>query len=589
MYNCSDFHMISKNIKWIHYFFMCFYGTMVFCQDDFIRGKLQDARTGEPVVFATIRIKDKAVGVISNQDGGFRIPKKFKELGDILIISSMGYQKKEIPITGLAPEAINIIRLSQGVLELSEAVVTAKKKRRLTARKIVRKAIETIPMNYPQNSFSLVGYYRDYQLNQENDYVNLNEAILEAFDLGFDMVDSATTKVKIYNYKKNTDFKRDEVADAPYNYKTWQKIINKAYLFNYGGNEFTILRIHDAIRNFKINSFDFVNQLENDFLNNHFFDKDDDVYLDGQALYSIRFKNSKSGLTISGRLIISKENYAIYKMEYAVYDGVKGKRLGKSNKDGNKKQLVFKVVSEYKPKYGKMYLNYISFHNSFLLGMPPRFVVDNIYLDDLCKCFTVRFNEIVDAFSAKKKKNYSFVFNGKKISISKIIPYLYTVELYPRMTERQFASMKSETEKVIRNLELGQMKTSEATIKGFGDIDGDLYIYKAKLDSDIIEEGWADMFQVEMKAGSFKVDMPKTFKVTIEELKDIYGFLLNKRVYKEYKQFREFFVQQALPGQIAPGGSLFMNKRKPIFEDQPIAKPNNSTDYWMNTPLKKAN
>ncbi len=581
--------MVFKSIKYIHYLFVICCGTGVFSQEDeFIRGKLLDAQTGEPVIFATIRIKDKTVGVISNQDGGFRIPKKFKELGDVLIISSMGYEKKEIPIDGLLPEAINVIRLSQGILELSEAVVTAKKKRRLTAGRIVRRAIEAIPVNYPQNPFSLIGYYRDYQLNQKNDYVNLNEAILEAFDLGFDEIDSTTTRVKIYEYKKNTGFERDMMADAPYNYKTWQKIIDKAYLFNYGGNEFTILRIHDAIRNYKINSYDFVNQLEKDFLNNHFFDREEDVYLDGQALYSIRFKNSKSGLTISGRLIISKENYAIYKMEYAIYDSVKGKNSSKRNKGGNNQQLVFKVVSEYKPKYSKMYLNYISFHNSFLLGMPPKFVVNNIYLDDSCKCFTVRFSEFVDYFSGGKKKNYRFVFNKEKISISKIIPYKYTIELYPRLTERQFEDIQSEADRVIRGLKSDRMKTSKETTEGLSDSTGELHIYKAELDSDLIEEGWADVFQVEMKEGSFELNIPETFKVTIEGLKDIYGFLLNKRVYHEYRQFREFFVQQVRPGKTASEDSLFMNKREPIFENQPIARPDNVEDYWMNTPLKKA-
>lgn len=587
MYNRFDFHMISGHMKYACYFFMLFYSATVFSQEDFIQGQLRDAQTSEPVVFATIRIKDKAIGVISNQDGGFRIPKKFKDLGDVLIISSMGYKKKEIPIAGLSPEAINIIQLSQGVLELSEAVVTARKKRRLTARKIVKKAIEAIPVNYPQNSFSLLGYYRDYQLNQENDYINLNEAILEAFDLGFDEIDSTTTKVKIYEYKKNTDFERDMVADGPYNYRTWKKVIDKAYLFNYGGNEFTILRIHDAIRNFKINSFDFVNQLEKDFLNNHFFDWEDDVYLDDQSLYGIGFRNSKPGIRVSGKFAISKENFAIYKMEYAIYDTSEEKNKRK-RKDRDKNRLIFKVVSEYKPKYGKMYLNYISFHNSFLLGMPPKFVISQIYLDDSCKCFVIRFTEIVDYFSTRKKKHYNFIFNDRKISFSRIIPYLYTVRLYPDWTERQFAEIRSELDEMVRSFKLDPVNTPKEMSREFKYATGDLHIYKARLDPDLIEEGLGNMFQVELKEGSFELDMPKGFQVTIERLKDIYGFFLNRRVYNEYKQFREFFVQQVRPGKTVPRNSLFMNNRKPIFENQPIGKPGNVEDYWMNTPLKKS-
>ncbi|MET6991647.1 hypothetical protein [Sediminicola arcticus] len=47
----------------------------IFSQEkDFINGKLIDSETKEPVVFATIRIKDLARGVISNADGGFKVP-----------------------------------------------------------------------------------------------------------------------------------------------------------------------------------------------------------------------------------------------------------------------------------------------------------------------------------------------------------------------------------------------------------------------------------------------------------------------------------------------------------------------------------
>ncbi len=86
--------------------------SLIFPQESgFIRGKLLEAQTKEDVPFAAIRIKGKAVGLISNQDGGFRIPQKFKELGDILTISCMGYQRREIPIQSLPEESITVIGL----------------------------------------------------------------------------------------------------------------------------------------------------------------------------------------------------------------------------------------------------------------------------------------------------------------------------------------------------------------------------------------------------------------------------------------------------------------------------------------------
>ena len=60
--------------------------TSLFSQEVFITGKLLNNENSEPVVFATIRVKDKAIGVISNLVGSFRIPEKFKDLGTILEI-----------------------------------------------------------------------------------------------------------------------------------------------------------------------------------------------------------------------------------------------------------------------------------------------------------------------------------------------------------------------------------------------------------------------------------------------------------------------------------------------------------------------
>ena len=59
--------------------------------------------------------------------------------------------------------------------------------------------------------------------------------------------------------------------------------------------------------------------------------------------------------------------------------------------------------------------------------------------------------------------------------------------------------------------------------------------------------------------------------------------------YKDFDQFREFFVQETERYFNEPNESLLMDKRKPIFENQPIQKPDDFKEYWMNTPLKSNN
>ncbi|RKN79927.1 carboxypeptidase-like regulatory domain-containing protein [Ulvibacterium marinum] len=504
-------------------------------QQEFIRGKLLDVQTGEPVVFATIRIKGKAVGVISNQDGGFRIPKKFKELGDVLVISSMGYQKKEIPIAGLSSEDINIVRLFQGVLELSEAVVTARKKRRRPSpRRIVRKAIEAIPVNFPQNAFSTIGYYRDYQLNQKNEYINLNEAIIEVFDEGFDELDHKTSQVRIYDYKRNEDFKRYSLAEQRYNYQTQQKVINNAFLPDYGGNEFIILRIHDALRNHKVNSFDFVNVLEQDLLRNHHFFLEEDTYLGNDVLYTIGFRKSLPGHRVYGILYISKQNFAIHGMEYSVYDRLKTNTVKKINKYNTNKQLVFEVITEYKPIEDKMFLNYISFHNSFQLWDAPVFMLRGITVDLSKKCFIVTFSDLPVRKSATNLRNYKFRFEGRKVKFLRGNLRQNVMELYPDME-------KSESQLMFKEIENHERR--------------------GRLEKEFLD-------------------------IKISDIKDLEGNVLNKWISRDYQQFREYFVQQINQKTHPIPDSLLMKKDRPIFKDQPIVRPDNFEEYWMNTPLK---
>lgn len=76
----------------VFYILIGFYTSVSWAQQsEFIYGKILDAETKEPVSFATIRIQNKAIGVISNDDGGFAIPLEFKEIGEILEITSMGF------------------------------------------------------------------------------------------------------------------------------------------------------------------------------------------------------------------------------------------------------------------------------------------------------------------------------------------------------------------------------------------------------------------------------------------------------------------------------------------------------------------
>ncbi|MFC4094484.1 carboxypeptidase-like regulatory domain-containing protein [Euzebyella saccharophila] len=347
-------------------------------EENFLRGRVYETTSNIPIVYATVRIKGKAKGVITNMDGGFRLPKNLYQLGDTIQVSSMGYQLTNFPISKLSPSEINIIRLPTTIFSLDEAVVSAKRKKRLTARQIVKKAIERIPINYLTSGFSQKGYSRDYQLDSEV-YLNLNEAILEVYDPGFDYNDSNYSEVSIYESRLNEAFKRNDRAAKAYDYLNYEKIIDKAFLPSYGGNEFLILRVHDAIRNFRVNSFDYVNVLnDGDLVANHSFRKFHETSLGDEKLYKIGLIRRMEDFRALGTIYISKNDFAIHKLEYAVFDRTfEGERsVEEYQKEG---KLIFEVITEYKRgRNNKMELNFISFHNNFTLAAPSKFIIEEV-------------------------------------------------------------------------------------------------------------------------------------------------------------------------------------------------------------------
>jgi len=217
---------------------------------NFIYGKVLDSKTGAPLAFASIVQKDKSVGLITNDDGSFKIPKEYELAKVTLVISFIGYYPKEIKVTELNKYDVNIIKLVERAESLNEIVIKSTSKP-LSAKQIVGKAIKNIKNNYPFQPFSYVGYYRDYQKNEKNTYLNMNEAILQVYDPGFGHEDYLATKTNIFKYSKNDNFPENVAASQPYDYSGRTKTIDKVSLgyLSKNANEFILLRIHDAIRN----------------------------------------------------------------------------------------------------------------------------------------------------------------------------------------------------------------------------------------------------------------------------------------------------------------------------------------------------
>ncbi|NKI33044.1 carboxypeptidase-like regulatory domain-containing protein [Croceivirga thetidis] len=517
-------------------FFLIFLSNSLLAQNlnDFITGVLLDSKSGEPVVFATIRVKNKAIGVISNNDGGFKVPVHFQLEGEALEISCMGYQTKTLVFAELKEKIINRIYLEPSAFELSEAVVTASKRKRLTAKQILKRAIQQIPQNYQKEPFELVGYYRDYQLKNKK-YLNLNEALIRVSDQGFETKDYQTLQFGLYDYMRNLEFERDSFAAKPYDYSNRDKIIPDATLQgNYVGNELVLLFIHDAIRNHNIDAYSFVYKFIEDFIKEHRFKRLENTTFGDELVYKIRISKSVMPYEVNGIIYVDVDDYSIRKLDYSVW------RLSPPQNPSSEgvllpRTLLYEILVEYQDVGDKMYLNYISFHNQFQLVRPPKFAIIGAELDSVEKQLKVRLNKPIANWYDLEIKDFDVVHNGRKMQMKSALrngdsAFILTFALQNKNLQKQFDDLLT----------------------------------------DLTEN-------------------PRpSFVVQVKNMTDAEGNRLGERKSELLEQFREFFAQKVETISGSQPNSAWVDKSKSLNHfNQPVLPKDVSLEgLWMNTPLK---
>ncbi len=164
-----------------------------------IYGKVTDKQSGKPISYATISIKNRAIGTVTNTEGSFvfHIPEKYKN--DSLAVSSIGYKTYTVKISDIANKKLDI-QLEKKVYDLSEIKVKPK-----NALEIVKQAIAKIPENYPTKPINMDGFYRE--MTFENDTcVEMAEAACEFYYRPYDEEVDFLKAIEL-SFKKPENFK----------------------------------------------------------------------------------------------------------------------------------------------------------------------------------------------------------------------------------------------------------------------------------------------------------------------------------------------------------------------------------------------
>lgn len=146
-----------------------------------ITGRIVDKATQEPLPYATVSIKGKSIGVVSNQMGEFAFGFSDQYANDTLVVSMMGYETFKRIVKQIKNRDNLFVLLDVKTTMLNEVVVTGKE---LTPKEIIQRAILSIKLNYPQEPYLLGGFYRDYKKENEK-YIALLEAAVSIYDKGY--------------------------------------------------------------------------------------------------------------------------------------------------------------------------------------------------------------------------------------------------------------------------------------------------------------------------------------------------------------------------------------------------------------------
>lgn len=497
--------------------------------------------TKNPISYATILLKKINKGTHADFDGVFQLP-ILSKANEVFIVSGIGYETYEFNIANYSRNKLNRIYLKSSIYVLNDIVLKVEKtnRKKLEAKEIIQKAIDNIKENYSIKPYSYIAHYRDY-LQPKNEiysisksidnnlkYVNLNEGIVEVFDSGFESTTIANEKnqIALYDFKINDKYIVDTTLIMPYdNFNA--KVSKGLRIESFGGNELNILKIANPIRNYNSQSISFINSFNKDFLENHYFKLEGRQKIQNDTLYKISFRTKKAKTTKIhkgvGSIYISKNNFAIFKLNYSLY------------KD-DVKIPSYTLNLEYKLYKDKMYLDYISFNN--LLEIKNTAQTELNYIGFLPKNNTLifKFNNPMDYGSIKSwKRKIALFFDNKRLKIAKI--------------------------------EIKKMTISNKNVP----------LLFISIDSKKLES----LFEEDKS----KEDFINRITVEFKRIKDNNDFLVNDAPPFKFYQFREMFVQKIFKNKELPKNKNFIDKNKPLLNAN-LAVFDFENDFWINKPLK---
>ncbi|MGI9532216.1 carboxypeptidase-like regulatory domain-containing protein [Lutimonas sp.] len=277
-----------------------------------ITGQIINGEDKEPLPFASIRLKNHPIGTISNENGDFDfyIPKSKRN--DTLTISFIGFNSYEVPLANINRTLEIVLTPSSNVLD--EVILTEK-----DPLDYIRKALERLPQNYPQNEYQSIAYYRE-KFIENGAVINKEEGVFKTYYSKAS--DSAKNQHQLLLYKPEENpqqfqFMREWFEEKQEKRK--KKAIKKGEEFD--EDEYDSEIDMDLGGPESVIDLDINNERDN-YLNPKHFKKyeysfGEETSLNGERLVTINFKAKRTidHKKDAGKILINTEDYAIVSIE----------------------------------------------------------------------------------------------------------------------------------------------------------------------------------------------------------------------------------------------------------------------------------
>ena len=345
-------------------------------------GKVIDALTKKPIVFANVYLLNSSIGTITNSDGDFILKVPASETDKTVGVSFIGYHNAERKLSAFNPED-NVITLDPSSVQIKEVII-----RTSDPTELLQMALHRINENYKVSPEMLIAFYRE-TIKQNRSYVAVSEAVLDVYKAPYDN-DFDVDRVKIFKGRKSQDVKKMDTL-----------------IFKLQGGPRTSFLL-DVVKNPGA-------LLSADFIDYYNFAFGGFVSIDGRDNYVIEFdqKDNVNYPLYKGKVYLDTKNLAFSRLDFELSD--KGIDLA-DNELVRKKPIDLKVnvigahyLINYRVLDEQWYLNHVRSELSFECKWQKK-LFKSTYVTALEMAVTDREDEKVDKFKYKESARMSDIF-----------------------------------------------------------------------------------------------------------------------------------------------------------------------------------